>query len=66
MIVLQFEPKEDITAYELTRIIRLETLMSPERKYPHLGIKKLPSEVYFNSLPENVKRHLIVIENDTI
>jgi hypothetical protein len=67
MRILRFEPKEDITTWELAQIFKLDTMMSSEIKMEkrlYLPWQKvaLPSLVYFDSLPENVKRHLVVRE----
>ena len=67
MKILQFDPKEDITTWELAQIFRLDTLMTFEgNPRQRLGLPgqniKLPSVIYLDSLPENVKRHLVIRE----
>jgi hypothetical protein len=69
MKIIRFEPKEDITTYELARIFKLNTLMMSEGSpQVRLGIpgyeKELPSVIFLNDLPENVKRHLVILSEE--
>lgn len=63
MRTLRFEPKEDITAWELAQIFKLDTMMGKTSK-TFLGLPgeelKDPVVEYLDSLPKNVKRHLVI------
>jgi hypothetical protein len=66
MITLRFEPKEDITTWELAQIFKLDTMMDRGKGGGYLCIPGNKSffvvDAYFDSLLENVKRHLIIKE----
>ena len=62
MKMLRFEPKEDITVYELAQIVKLDTLITSESiqgLIPEEGYRP-PSTAYLDALPENVRRHLVI------
>jgi hypothetical protein len=52
MIVIRFEPKEDITTYELAQLIRCSTHKSQAKEE-------------FDKMPDNVRRHVVIVSDDS-
>jgi len=66
MLEIKFNPKPDITAYELSLIFILNILIDAERNNREIILPGMDSKSrsveYLNGLPENVLRHIERVE----